>query len=63
MTRRTFFKKFRTAKPWLFKGSGASGSGAEGSNGSGGSMVEHRAKDSLEQKRQELQRSVVAGPR
>jgi hypothetical protein len=32
----TFFKKFRAAKPWLFKGSGASGSGAEGSNGSGG---------------------------
>jgi hypothetical protein len=51
----TFFKKFRTAKPWLFKGSGASGSGAEGSNGSGGGGGGTSAKEALEQKRQELQ--------
>lgn len=29
-----FFKKFKTEKPWLFKGTGASGSGASGSSGS-----------------------------
>jgi hypothetical protein len=51
----TFFKKFRTVKPWLFKGSGASGSGAEGSNGSGGGGGGTSTKEALEQKRQELQ--------
>jgi hypothetical protein len=52
----TFFKKFRTAKPWLFKGSGASGSGAEGSNGSGGGGGGTiTPKEALDQKRSELQ--------
>lgn len=30
-----FFEKFKAEKPWLFRGSGASGSGARGSDGSG----------------------------
>jgi primosomal protein N' len=49
----TFFKKFRTAKPWLFKGSGASGSGAEGSNGSGGD-TKPPTKESLDEKRAQV---------
>jgi hypothetical protein len=51
----TFFKKFRAAKPFYFKGSGASGSGAEGSNGSGnGAAPRADAKVELEEKQRTI---------
>jgi hypothetical protein len=46
-------KTFKTEKPWLYSGSGASGSGAEGSNGSGGD-TKPPTKESLDEKRAQV---------